>query len=160
MNLDKIIYSKWSRLNPINPLFIWADTNRELNNFYKRPDINLTDTLEGKEKKNTMRHIVSLGLTGQLYPNSLARVYGYSKEAFDSMRDLATSGTIKKETIEDTNIDLKNNEIGIKYTDLYPNASKKDLIEYAWGITNGTPPINSLKSRKEPSKLYGYITNK
>lgn len=159
MNWDNVIYSNWSRFNPINPLLIWADTNRELNNFYKRSDINLTDTPKGKEKKNTMRHIVGLGLTGQLYPNSLARIYGYSKEAFDAIRDLANYRTIKKETIDDTNIDLKNNEIGIHYTDLYPNASKNDLMEYAWGITNGAPPLNDLPVTKELSKLYGYITN-
>lgn len=159
MNWDKVIYSKWSRLNPINPLLIWADTNRALNNFYKQPGINLTDSLEDKEKKNTMRHIVGLGLTGQLYPNPIARTYGYSKEAFDAIRDIATSGIVNKDTVDDTKIDLKNNNIGIKYTDLYPNASKKDLIKYAWGVSNGAIPLDNSLSKKEPSKLYGYITN-
>jgi len=38
---NKLLYSKFSKLNPINPLLIWWDTNNDLNEFYKRPEIKI-----------------------------------------------------------------------------------------------------------------------
>ena len=54
---DKFIYSKFSKLNPFNPLLIWWDTTNDLDEFYKRPDVNLSDNTADLVKKNDMRHI-------------------------------------------------------------------------------------------------------
>lgn len=57
---DKYNYSDTSNFNLLKPFIIWANTNSMLDNFYKRPEINIDNSSEGLKRKNTMRHITGL----------------------------------------------------------------------------------------------------
>ena len=38
---ENLLFGKYSNLNPIKPLLLWGNTNTELDNFYKKPEINI-----------------------------------------------------------------------------------------------------------------------
>lgn len=155
---DKILYNKLSWLIPFHPLIAWGDTIMDLNKFYKRPEINLTDSKEDLIKKNDMRHIVGLARMGQTYYNPLAATLGSIKEGFDYAKDFvkpSSFGYITDDTKNDTRIDWGNNIEGINYTDKYPNASGEEIMQYAWGLTNGAKPIE----QQPKSKLYQLLLN-
>lgn len=156
---DKILYNKYSWLIPFHPLIAWGDTVRDLNKFYKRPEINLTDSPEDLRKKNDMRHMVGLARINKTYYNPLAVGVGAIKELADYSKDFFDPkefGKVKEETKQDTKVDWGNNFAGINYTDKYPKASSEDIMQYAWGLTNGAKPIEE----QPKSKLYEMITNK
>lgn len=115
-------YKKMSNFNPIKPLMIWGQTNRDLNDFYNRPEINLTDSKDDLNVKNTMRHIVGLANTMQEYKNpKISKTFGFIKEFADVLRgDL------------DNKLDWGNNEIGINYASQYPNFTKDNILNFAY----------------------------
>lgn len=174
---DKVLYNDLSWLIPGQPLIAWADITNDLNNFYKRPEINLTDIKEDLKKKNAMRHIVGLARMGQTYFNPLAIKIGSIKENLDYVKDFlnpSSFGYITNETKDDTKVDWGNNLKGINFTDKYSNASGEDIMQYAWKLVNGAKPIEEqpksklyekiinkieTKNEKYPGKLYGKITN-
>lgn len=159
---DNILYNKYSWLIPAHPLILWGDTVNDLNKFYKRPEINLKDDAEGLKKKNDMRHIVGLARAGQTYYNPLAVLLGGIKEESDYVRDYIdpkTFGYVTEKTKQDTKTDWKNNFAGINYTDKYPKASSEEIMQYAWGLTNGKKPIEEQPKSMPYNFLYNYITN-
>ena len=50
------------------PFSIWPETNLMLNDFYKRPDVNIIDDNRGLNIKNSLRHIVGSAREYQHYP--------------------------------------------------------------------------------------------
>ena len=56
----KYQYKDLPNWNPGKPFIIWANTNSMLDDFYKRPEINIDNSAEGLKRKNTMRHITGL----------------------------------------------------------------------------------------------------
>jgi len=64
---DMLLYGRFSNLNPVNPFLIWADTNYELNKYYKRPDISINDDKRGIYLKNEMRHITGPAFMAKQY---------------------------------------------------------------------------------------------
>lgn len=104
------------------PLAIWANTNSMLDDYYKRPDVNIQDDERGINYKNTMRHIVGPAIMAQVYGPDFTRRLGGFKEAKDFY-----SG----QPFNDQMIDLRNNQRGIGFAVHNPNATKEDILEYA-----------------------------
>ena len=104
------------------PLAIWANTNAMLDEYYKRPDVNIGDDSVGLNIKNSMRHIVGPALMAQVYGKDFTKTMGGLKEA----KDLYSG-----QPFDDQVIDLRNNQRGISYAITNPNASKEDVLEYA-----------------------------
>lgn len=99
-------------------LFLWRETNKRLEKFYERPDINITD--EELDIKNDMRHITGLVFYTQKYGAEQARKYGYLKEKLDYYQE---------GDINDTFIDFDNNEKGIAFGIKHKNLSREKTIE-------------------------------
>ena len=117
-----------------NPLWVWTDTNKKLNEFYLRPDINLTDSEEDLRLKNTMRHITGLARLAQYNSPDVARAYGFTKEMLDYGKDYIKHPFSKRspDVVNDTNIDFYNNELGINYGLNNPYATVDDIINFAY----------------------------
>jgi len=111
---------KWNIIG--KPLAIWANTNAMLDDYYKRPDVNIGDDEIGLNFKNTMRHIVAPAIMTQVYGGDFTRRLGGFKEA----RDLYAG-----QPFYDQIIDLRNNQKGIGFAIHNPNATKEDILEYA-----------------------------
>lgn len=73
-----------------------------------------------KDIKNTMRHITGLARTIQAYGKPTARVLGIIKETGDFW-------TGNQDNVKD----FRNNEFGINYVQNHPEASRKELMDYA-----------------------------
>ena len=104
--------------NWIEYLRLWPETNKRLEKFYERPDINITD--KETDIKNDMRHIVGPALFAQLYGSKTTRILSYLKES----RDILLQRDLK-----DSIVDMKNNDLGIQIGLKYPNMSRDELIE-------------------------------
>ena len=104
--------------NWIEYLRLWPETNKRLEKFYERPDINITN--KEKNIKNDMRHIVGPALFAQLYGSETTRFLSYLKES----RDILLQRDLK-----DSIVDMKNNDLGIQIGLKYPNMSRDKLIE-------------------------------
>lgn len=138
-----------------NPLIIWRDTNKKLNEFYKRPNVNLTDSPEDLELKNIMRHITGLARVAQVNSPDVARAYGYTKEMFDFGKDYIKHPFSKRssDVVNDTNIDFFDNDLGINYIQNNPNASVEDIMNYAY------QEALKSKTREYPkSDLFQYLS--
>ena len=104
--------------NWIEYLRLWPETNKRLEKFYERPDINITE--DEKDIKNDMRHIVGPALFAQLYGSETTRFLSYLKES----RDILLQRDLK-----DSIVDMKNNDLGIQIGLKYPNMCRDELIE-------------------------------
>ena len=104
--------------NWIEYLRLWPETNKRLDKFYERPDINITN--KEKDIKNDMRHIVGPALFAQLYGSETSRLLSYLKES----RDILLQRDLK-----DSIVDMKNNDLGVQIGLKYPNMSRDELIE-------------------------------
>ena len=114
----------WSRLLMfLRCLWLWKETNKKLEEFYAKPEINIRE--EEYPIKNDMRHITGLVFYTQRYGETQARKYGYLKEKLDFYQE----GDIK-----DTLIDFDNNEIGIAFGMKYKNLSKEETIEKIYDV--------------------------
>ena len=152
---DKILYNRASWLIPLHPLIVWGDTTNDLESFYKRPEINLTDDVQDLVKKNDMRHIVGSARLGKTYNDFFGANILNTKEISDKARDILKYGKVSEATKKDTIKDWQNNNIGFNYSAKYPNASNEEIMQYAWGITNQAKPLpNNINS-----KLYEFLTN-
>lgn len=98
-----------------------------LDDFYSRPDINIKNDEKGLNIKNSMRHIVGPALMTQEYSPKFTRYMGGLKEAKDFY-----SG----QPLNDQLIDLRNNWRGINYAKDNPNASKEQIMQYAFDEAN------------------------
>lgn len=115
-------YKEMKNYNPLKPLIIWKTTNNDLNDFYSRPEIDLTDSKDDLNIKNSMRHIVGLANVMQEYKNPyISNTLGAGKELMDIL-----SG------VWDSKIDWGNNQIGINYATQNPQFSKEDILQYAY----------------------------
>ena len=133
---EKILYNRITNLIPFKPLLIWANANQQLNNKYKSPDINLTDSAHDLTIKNVMRHTTGLGLAASQY-GILAYPIGAIKELFDLLKDLLFHkpiGVISPEVWKDTITDFKNNHEGIQYMLKNPDATIDDLMNFAYSL--------------------------
>lgn len=120
--LDNHPYEEMSNWNPAKPLSIWGHTNRRLDEFYQRPEINLTDSTDDKNIKNSMRHIMGLANVMQQYKSPfLSNIFGGIKETGDILR---------KDF--DNKIDWGNNQIGINYAKNNPNFTQEDILNFAY----------------------------
>ena len=131
----------------IKPLVIWADTTNKLDKFYKRPEINLTDTPDNLERKNTMRHITGLARTTKAYHPIIAEGLGYIKEgAIDFTKDFlfTKDHKIKSKTFKDTVVDLQNNRKGINYIKNNPNANLEDIMQFAYKESETKPNYENI----------------
>lgn len=104
--------------NIVSYFLLWPETNKRLEKFYSRPDINITD--DELDIKNDMRHITGLAFYTQLYGPAVALKSGFLKEFRDMIREYDK---------EDTLIDLSNNMKGIELGMKYPNLRREELIE-------------------------------
>lgn len=118
---DKVLTDWNTKYIPLVPLAIWGDTNRGLNNYYKK--VGLGDTTDDLNIKNTMRHIVGLARTTRAYGDDVARVLQMPKETMDFWHD---------NDLKDNVIDLDHNELGINYALTNPNFSREDVMNYAY----------------------------
>lgn len=145
-------------LSKLNIFKNWIDTNRMLEEFYKRPEINIIDDTRGLNIKNSMRHIVGSSKYQQDYGN-LTNLFGDAKENWD----IKTQPYIymlknknldrqkyKNKVLKDKAIDLENNEIGKEFGRKNPNATDEDILQYAFqqALNNYDRQYN-----KEPSQL-------
>lgn len=145
------------KLSKLNIFRNWIETNRMLEEFYKRPEINIINDTRGLNIKNSMRHIVGLSKYQQDY-GDLTKFFGDSKENWD----IATQPFIymlknknlnyqkyKNEVLKDKAIDLENNEIGREFARKNPNATDEDIMQYAFqqALLNYNRQYNA-----EPSK--------
>ncbi len=138
-NLLKSSVEFREKLSSLNVARDWVKTNRALEEFYKRPNINITNTSRGLNIKNSMRHIVGSAKYQQSY-GLLAEPLGYIKEGWDFLtepfiymaqdRGLNYPKYLRK-TLNDTLIDLENNEIGRNYVKQNPNITDEDIMQYA-----------------------------
>ena len=117
--------NEYKRFMGLAPLKVWYETNQALDNFYQKPEVNLTNDKDPQtlEIKNSMRHIVGPAFLSQKYGANNARIAGYIKEFLDG---------ITHPNPEDTLIDLKNNDIGIDIGRKYPHINRDSIIEYAY----------------------------
>lgn len=131
------------KINKKLPLFKlsnnWANSNLMLDNFYKRPEINIINNPKGLNIKNSMRHIVGSSKYQQDY-GFLAIPFGYIKEGFDIITEpfiymgLNKSFNYPKylyKTFKDTIIDNENNKIGRKFIKQNPKATDEEIMKYA-----------------------------
>ena len=133
---EKILYNRITNLIPFKPLLIWANANQRLNNKYKSPDINLTDSTHDLAIKNIMRHTTGLGLAASQY-GILAYPIGAIKELLDLLKDLLFHkpiGVISPEVWNDTITDFQNNHKGIQYMLNNPDATVDDLMNFAYKL--------------------------
>ena len=120
--LDEHPYEEMSNYNPLKPLSIWGHSNRQLEEFYNRPEINITNSKDDKNLKNSMRHIVGLANTMQEYKNPfISNLFGGVKEIGDVLR-----------LNLDNKLDWENNQRGINYASYNPNFTKEDILNFAY----------------------------
>ena len=132
---DRYNYKNMSIGNPLKPLVLWANTNSMLDKYYKQPNINLNDDNKDNAIRNDMRHITGLALAKQEYPEPIAYTLGYIKEAGDGLKELLFKKpylNMSQKYFDDLNTDLKNNELGINYTTLYPDATPQEIMDFAY----------------------------
>ena len=125
-------YKNLPNHNLLKPLILWANTNAQLDEFYKRPEINLNSSDTDNEIRNTMRHVTGLGLAAREY-GYRAYTLGAIKEGLDILKDLffhKPIGRISSEVWEDTITDFKNNHRGIQYMLKNPDANYLFPDEY------------------------------
>lgn len=115
--------NKKSNGNWIEYFKLWPETNKRLENFYKRSDINITE--KETDIKNDMRHIAGPAFFAQLYGAEATRFLSYLKEA----RDI-----ILQKDLKDNIVDMKNNDLGIQLGIKYPNISRDELIELIYNL--------------------------
>lgn len=120
-------YENMSKFNPLKPIAIWPNTNAMLDEFYKKPEINIQNDEKDLNLKNSMRHIVGPALMTQEYNPTFTRYMGGLKEAKDFY-----SG----QPLDDQFVDLRNNWRGINYAKNHPNASKEQIMQYAFDEAN------------------------
>lgn len=129
---EKMNYNNMSSFHPLKPLAIWANTNSELDKFYKIN--NITD----KNVKNSMRHIVGLAIAGQEYPRPVASFLGGVKEKGDQLDNFYFKEPKYKfsdEYLLDIPIDKKNNNLGLDYAKKNKNATLEQIMNYAYKKT-------------------------
>lgn len=122
--MDYILTKSIFKYSPLAPIGLLIDTNRGLNNFYKRNNITEPPVM------NYLRHITGAGQFTKAYGAPVTRMYGALKEATDFW-----NGN------NDNILDFKNNDIGINYVSENPNSSREDLMNYAY---------TRYKNRKNP----------
>ena len=144
-----------SKLNVFNN---WINTNRMLEDYYKRPDVNIINDSRGLNIKNSMRHIVGSSKYQQNY-GLLAKPFGYIKEGMDFFIDPFKYMTKNKslnypkyllKTINDSSIDLENNKIGREFAKKNPDATDEDTMKYALqqALLNYDKQYNTNPSKK------------
>ena len=103
--------------------WIWWKTNILLEEFYKRPDINITD--KELDIKNEMRHITGLAFLTKIFGVEKARKLGFLKEHWD---------IFTHEDKEDTLVDFENNEKGIAVAIQCPNLNMEETIQKIYNV--------------------------
>ena len=130
-----IYYKNMHPLNPLKPLVIWANTNSMLDEYYKRPEVNLLNSEKDNTIRNDMRHFTGLALTQQEYPTKIARKIGNIKEYGDLLHNFYFEkphfGFPPNYHI-DALIDRENNELGMQYARNNPNATPLEIMDYAY----------------------------
>lgn len=122
--MDYILTKSIFKYSPLSPIGLMIDTNRGLENYYKRHNITETPI------KNYMRHITGSGQFAKAYSAPVATLYGLLKETTDFW-----SGN------NDNATDLINNDDGRNYVINNPNSTREDLMDYAY---------NQYKKRQSP----------
>ena len=162
---DNLKYNWAWALNPVQPLLLWADATNSLENFYKKPEINLTDSPKDLKIKNDMRHITGAALVAKTYSPLGVRPITNVKESLDLGLDYIkhTKLGISQDVLNDTYIDYTNNGIGRDFIKNNPLATKEEIINYAYNIARKTKSIpvkqdlNQLKENqstiKQPNKI-------
>ena len=121
------LFNSWNIKNPVTAIFligwIWWKTNNLLDEFYKRPDINITN--KELDIKNDMRHITGLAFLTKIFGTDKARKLGYLKEHWDFFSHSDN---------EDTLIDFDNNEKGISIAIKYPNLNMREIIQKIYDV--------------------------
>ena len=140
------------------PFSIWPETNLMLDDFYKRPDVNIKDDNRGLNIKNSLRHIVGSAREYQHYPY-LAVPLGFIKEGWDLISEPFIYMGLNKslnypkylgKTFKDTLVDTENNRIGRNFIKQNPNATDEDIMQYALkqATENHDRQYNSDSSKK------------
>jgi hypothetical protein len=140
---DHFNYNNMLKYNPIRPFVVWANTNSMLDEYYKKPDVNLGTTERDFNIRNSMRHIVGPALMAQAYTPESANIMGGLKEARDFYLQQAP---------EDVFLDLRNNQRGINFVKQNSNATPEEIMNFAYKTT-----LKNL-DRDYNSNLYELIT--
>ena len=136
-----------------------------LEEFYKRPEINICNDTRGLNIKNSMRHIVGSSKYQQDY-GDLATYFGDAKENLDIniqpyiyMLKNKDSNLQKYKDIvaKDITIDIENNEIGRAFARKNPNATDEDIMQYAFqqALMNYDRQYNTNPSKNLQDRLMG-----
>lgn len=138
-------YKDLTNKNPTKPFVIWGNVDEALENYYKLPHINLTDSKQDLDTKNTMRHIVGSAVARQEYKPLGAQIVLGTKEAGDFLREALGLGYKPKfgeKYYMDGLIDKENNAIGTRFGENNPNASLMEIMDFAYNHANDKTKVN------------------
>ena len=138
-------YKDLSNEEKIKPLVIWGNVDDFLNEYYKIPNINLSDKKEHLNIKNTMRHIVGASILAQEYPFDKAQEILDIKEKGDYWREKTGFGykpKFSEKYYMDNLIDKENNNIGLNFGKNNPNAALKEIMDFAYSHATDKTKVN------------------